>query len=132
MGFEEISHTADWSARIWAQDIPSLFVESARAMNSLSGTTTSPGPRQKQTFEAEGPDTESLLVAFLSELVYYAEQESLAFEQFDVKVEPKKLQVEMEGAPIASVDKAIKAATYHNLKIEKTSEGFEITIVFDV
>ena len=38
MGFEEISHTADWSARIWAEDLPSLFVESARAMNSLSGT----------------------------------------------------------------------------------------------
>ena len=38
MGFEEISHTADWSARVWAPDLPSLFTEAARAMNSLSGT----------------------------------------------------------------------------------------------
>ena len=28
----------------------------------------------------------------------------------------------MEGAQIESVDKAIKAVTYHNLKIEKTTE----------
>jgi SHS2 domain-containing protein len=38
----------------------------------------------------------------------------------------------MEGAPIASLDKAIKAVTYHNLRINETSKGFETTIVFDV
>ncbi len=83
MGFEEISHTADWSARVWAEDLPSLFVEAARAMNSLSGTVIGTGPRVTRTFEAEGPDVESLLVAFLSELVYYQEQENLAFDVFD-------------------------------------------------
>jgi SHS2 domain-containing protein len=42
------------------------------------------------------------------------------------------LKVEMEGAQIVSTDKAIKAVTYHNLKIERTKRGFEVTIVFDV
>jgi SHS2 domain-containing protein len=132
MGFEEISHTADWSARIWAEDLPSLFTEAARAMNSLSGTTAGTGPRVKQTFEAEGPDAESLMVAFLSELLYYQEQENLAFDVFALKVQDQKLNVEMEGAQIASSEKAIKAVTYHNLKIEKTPGGLETTIVFDV
>ena len=132
MGFEEISHTADWSARVWAKDLPSLFIEAARAMNSLSGTVIGTGPRVTRTFEAEGPDVESLLVAFLSELVYYQEQENSAFDTFDLRVAAQWLKVGMEGAPIASVEKAIKAVTYHNLKIEKTPEGFEKTIVFDV
>lgn len=146
MGFEEISHTADWSARVWAQDLPSLFAEAARAMNSLAGTAIDNDAHVKRTFEAEAPDAESLLVAFLSELVYYQEQENLAFEVFELEVKstaltvaawrhvPKgqKLKVKMEGGQIASVDKAIKAVTYHNLKIEKTNEGFETTIVFDV
>jgi SHS2 domain-containing protein len=143
MGFEEISHTADWSARVWAQDLPSLFVEAARAMNSLAGTVTGKSPRLKQTFESEAPDAESLLVAFLSELVYYQEQENLAFDAFELEVKsatltgaavPKgqKLKVEMEGAQIVSIDKAIKAVTYHNLKIEETSRGIEVVIVFDV
>lgn len=140
MGFEEISHTADWSVRVWAQDLPSLFAESARAMNSLSGTSMGNGPRLKRTFEAEAPDAESLLVAFLSELVYCQEQENLAFDTFEPKVEKpalslskgQRLKVDMEGAPIESMDKAIKAVTYHNLRIEESKQGFETTIVFDV
>jgi SHS2 domain-containing protein len=132
MGFEEISHTADWSVRVWAQDLPSLFAQSARAMNSLSGTVTSNGPRVKRTFESEAPDEESLLVAFLSELVYYQEQEKLAFDIFKLEVKSKRLKVEMEGAQIVSLDKAIKAVTYHNLQIKETDQGFETTIVFDV
>jgi SHS2 domain-containing protein len=132
MGFEEISHTADWSARVWAADLPSLFIEAAQAMNSLSGTVIGTGPRARRTFEVEGPDPESLLVAFLSELLYYQEQENLAFDTFDLRVANQWLKVEVEGAQISSSEKAIKAVTYHNLKIEKTTEGIETTIVFDV
>jgi SHS2 domain-containing protein len=145
MGFEEVSHTADWSVRVWAQDLPSLFAEAARGMNFLSGTRMSNGPRVKRTFETESPDAESLLVAFLSELVYCQEQEKLAFDRFEIEVKKlarsssgaavskgKTLKVEMEGAQVSSVDKAIKAVTYHNLQIRETEQGFETTIVFDV
>lgn len=132
MGFEEIPHTADWSVRIWAPDLQSLFTEATRAMNSLSGTVIGNSTRVKRTFETEAPDPESLLVAFLSELLYYQEQEALAFDAFDLRVAAQWLKVEMEGAQIASSEKAIKAVTYHNLKIEKTDQGFETTIVFDV
>jgi SHS2 domain-containing protein len=132
MGFEEISHTADWSVRVWADDLPSLFVEAARAMNSLSGTVLQERLRAERRFEAEGPDAEGLLVAFLSELVYYQEHENLAFDVLEVKVESGKLEVIMEGAQIESMDKSIKAVTYHNLKIQKTGADLETTIVFDV
>ena len=133
MGFEEISHTADWSVRVWAQELPSLFAESARAMNALAGTVIEPRPRLERMFESEGTDLESLLVAFLSELVYCQEQENLAFDTFELKFEgDQRLKAQMEGAPIASTDKAIKAVTYHNLKIEETSRGYEVIIVFDV
>ena len=132
MGFEEISHTADWSARVWAEDVPTLFKEAALAMNALAGIRIGDGTRLKQGFEVEGPDTESLLVAFLSELLYYQEQENLAFDVFELAVEDRRLKVDMEGAQIASSEKAIKAVTYHNLKIQRTNEGFETTIVFDV
>jgi len=132
MGFEEISHTADWSARVWAPDLPTLFKEAARAMSSLSGTVAGNGARVSKTFEAKGIDLESLLVAFLSELVYYQEQEDLTFDVFDLAIASQWLKVAMEGAQIESVDKAIKAVTYHNLRIERNAEGFETTIVFDV
>jgi len=132
MGFEEISHTADWSVRVWAEDLPALFAEAARAMNSLAGAETGAGSRVTRRFESEGRDAESLLVAFLSELVYYQEQENLAFDTFDIQMSAEKISMRMEGGEITSVDKAIKAVTYHGLEIEETERGLEATIVFDV
>jgi len=132
MGFEEIPHTADWSVRVWADDLGGLFVESARAMNTLAGVVTAPGTRVQRRFEFKGPDPESLLIAFLSELVYYQEQENLAFTRFDLRVLDQRVSVTMEGEQIASVDKAIKAVTWHNLKIAQTGHGYEVEIVFDV
>ncbi len=132
MGFEEISHTADWSIRVWADDLAGLLVESARGMNWLAGAELADQPRVKQSFEAEGPDGESMLVAFLSELVYYAEQQNLGFDDFDIQLNDGRLKADMGGAPLKSLSKAIKAVTWHNLKIKETERGLEVEIVFDV
>jgi SHS2 domain-containing protein len=132
MGFEEIQHTADWSLHVWANDLPSLFVESAQGMNWLAGARQAQGPKVKREYEFEAADAESLLVSFLTELVYAQEQENLMFELFDVEFSGNRIHVNMEGAHTEYLGKAIKAVTYHNLKIVKTENGFETTIVFDV
>ena len=132
MGFEEIPHTADWSLRVWADDLPGLLAESARGMNVLTGAVLADRPRLKRTFETTGADGESLLVAFLTELVYSAEQENLGFDDFALEIKDDRLKVEMEGAPLKSLSKAIKAVTWHNLKIRETTRGLEVEIVFDV
>jgi protein archease len=131
-GFEELSHTADWAIRVWARSLPELFVEAASGMNTLSGLRPTSSPRVSRTFEAKAPDVESLLVAFLSELVWAVEQEKLVFDAFNVVLKGSKLKVIMLGAPILSINKSIKAVTYHNLQITKTDLGFQVEIVFDV
>jgi len=131
-GFEELSHTADWAMRVWAGSLPALFAEAARGMNTLSGAKPVPGSRVSRTFETQAPDVESLLVAFLSELVWSVEQENLVFDAFQVILKGSKLKVKMSGAPLLSLNKAIKAVTYHNLQIIKTDDGFQVEIVFDV
>ena len=132
MPYEELPHTADWCLRVWAGSLPALFAEAARGMNALSGVRLAEGSRARRTFETAAPDPESLLVAFLSELVYAAEQEKLGFDMFMIDIEGQTLKVEMEGAPLLSLNKAIKAVTYHNLQIQQTARGYEIEIVFDV
>ncbi|MEW5830816.1 MAG: archease [Chloroflexota bacterium] len=132
MGFEEIPHTADWALRVWAGDLPGLLAESARGMNWLAGAELSGTPRETRILEVESADAESLLVAFLSELVYYAEQENLGFDEFEFEVESSMLKVEMRGAPLKSLKKAIKAVTWHNLEVKETGRGLEVEIVFDV
>jgi SHS2 domain-containing protein len=136
MGFEEVAHTADWALRVWDTDMAGLFAEAARGMYALAGAQPAQGPSVSRTFATETQDVESLLVAFLSELVYSAEQEHLKFEGFQVEIQENsagwKLNVAMSGAPLISVNKIIKAVTYHNLQIQQTERGYIVEIVFDV
>ena len=137
MPFEELAHTADWALRVRAADLAELFAESARGMNALTGAqplsaVEGSGPRAHRIMTLSAPDAESLLVAFLSELVYAAEQEHLVFDEFKIQVEGQTLKVEMDGALLESINKTIKAVTYHNLQIRETEGGVEVEIVFDV
>ena len=101
-------------------------------MNWLAGAELAEGPRVKKMFETEESDGESLLVAFLTELVYFAEQGNIGFDNFDIQIKNDRLKVEMEGAPLKSLSKAIKAVTWHKLEIQKSARGLEVEIVFDV
>lgn len=131
-GFEEIPHTADWAMRVWAEDLPGLFAEAARGMNSLAGVQLESGPRLERQIELEAGDNESLLVAFLSELLYIQEHENLAFDAFKLRMHNSFLKGELEGAAIAGIAKAIKAVTFHDLRIARSERGFQVQLVFDV
>jgi SHS2 domain-containing protein len=132
MPFQEIQHTADWSMHVWAESLPALFVDSARGMNSLAGVRLSDTPRIHREFSIRATDTESLLVAFLSELVYYTDKENVAFDTFNVEINGDRIAVEMKGAPLMWINKAIKAVTYHRMAVRQTMRGFEVELVFDV
>lgn len=137
MPFEELDHTADWSLRVWAPNLSQLFIDACKGMNVLSGIRLARMPRLARKITASAPDTVGLLVSFLSELIYYNEQEHLAFDQFAVKLtipknQPCRLSANLRGAPILLINKSIKAVTYHDLQIQPTDEGYEARIVFDV
>lgn len=136
MPFEELPHTADWALRVWADDLAGLLAESARGMAALSGLKQASGPRLSRRVKIEAADAESLLVAFLSEIVYLADQDGLGVDGLKVeKLEgsgPFELEVEFVCGAIRSVDKVIKAVTYHNMQIRQTACGLEVEIVFDV
>ncbi len=118
--------------KVWAEDLPSLFVEAAHGMNALSGLVLASGPRLSRAFRHEAMDDETLLVAFLSELIYAREQENLGFDTFQVELRPGSANINMEGSPVASVEKPIKAVTFHNLEIRHSDHSCETNIVFDV
>ncbi len=131
-GHEEIPHTADWALRVWAEDLPSLFDEAANGMASLSGVQLEAGPSVPRAVELEAADDESLLVAFLSELLYMQEQEGLGFERLHIHITGDRLMARFDAAPLAAVSKPIKAVTFHDLKINRAEQGYEVVIVFDV
>ena len=131
-GFQEIEHTADWELEVWAPDLPALLEQAAMGMYSLAGVRLRAGRRVDRSFSLPMEDAESLLVRFLGELLYLAEQEALAFDRFDLRLEAGWLQAWLSGAEIEAVPKEIKAVTYHNLAIQRTKKGLRVHIVFDV
>jgi SHS2 domain-containing protein len=132
-GFREHPHTADWELEVWAPDLCTLLEQAARGMYSLSGMRLQPGLTHTRSITLLGDDAESLLVRFLTELLWLEQEESLGFDKFNVQIdEHYSLQAELSGSSIASLDKEIKAVTYHNLEVKATSQGLWVTIVFDV
>lgn len=131
-GFEEIAHTADWALRVWAPDLPELFAQAAQGMYALMQVRLEPAPRLERALEIEGADAESLLVSFLSDLLYYGEHEGVGFDTFDIQVDGTRLRAVAGGAPIAQQNKEIKAVTFHNLAVYASEAGVSTIIVFDV
>lgn len=131
-GFREIEHTADWELEVWAPDLPALLEQAARGMNALSGVQIEQGPVQQRSFVLPATDSEKLLVSFLSELLYAQERDGLVFVRFNLTLHEDRLLARVEGVPLHSLEKEIKAVTYHNLKLRQTQRGVEARIVFDV
>jgi SHS2 domain-containing protein len=131
-GFHEIEHTADWELEAWAPDLPGLLEQAARGMYKLAGARLQPGPRQSRSVELEADDPETLVVSFLSELLFLSEQERLIFDSFHLIIEGHRLSAHLEGAPIHSIEKEIKAVTWHNLKVSLGARGLSVRVVFDV
>jgi SHS2 domain-containing protein len=132
--FEEVEHTADWALRVRGRDYGELLVNAARGMSRLlvSDPATIPTDVERR-FTLDAFDGESLLVEWLSELVYWAEAEMLVFREFELgQVTPDHLEVVVRGGPVPGLQKHIKAVTYHNLEIVETEDGLEATVVFDV
>lgn len=132
-GFREHAHTADWALEVWAPGLPTLLEQAARGMYALAGMQLSPGSRQVHTIILQADDAESLLVRFLSELLWLQQEREIGFDEFDIHIDQcYNLQASVKGSVIAKLDKEIKAVTYHNLAVQTTSTGLHVNIVFDV
>ena len=134
MGFEEVEHTADKALRIFGINLKELMISAAQGMTQLMvGDLSKISIDIEKRIELQAVDAESLLVEWLSELAYWAETELLAFKKFRITdVTATRLEATIVGGKLVTLEKHIKAVTYHNLEIRKTPKGLEVTVVFDV
>ncbi len=131
-GHRDIDHTADWALDIWAPELESLFEEAAIGMYGLSGVKTEDTRRISRTIELERSDRASLLVGFLSEILYWLQADRVAFDNFQLHCSDVRLEAHLTGGPLVSVDKEIKAVTWHDLRVELEETDWEARVTFDV
>jgi SHS2 domain-containing protein len=131
--YEEIEHTADWALKVRGADLPALFSNAALGMMDLAGVQTGEDAGQTRTVELQAIDSETLLVDWLHELVVALEVEQMAFGEIDLEIiNGRRLVGTVRAVPIASIEKPVKAVTFNELVVQKSAQGFEATIVFDV
>ncbi len=109
------------------------------ALGMLNSITPLEGIREKESYSAEasGTDLQSLIVNILDELLFLNDSEGLTAKRLIIDVDEKNLTAKAEArgerfsAATHEVGIAVKAVTYHMMKIEKIAEGYGVQVVFD-
>jgi len=130
--FEEIDHVADRAIRVYGHDLKELFENAAYGMFALMANPDESEPTVRRMVQVEASDWETLLVAWLNELLFLQETEGEMYSRFQVQeLTPTGLKALVEGKPGHATKAKVKAATFHNLAIEETPQGYVATLVFD-
>ena len=135
MSFEEISHTADVKIHARALTLEELFSETFKALMQVMYGTTSQGEIQREV-RIESSDIESLLIDFLSEVLFISEVESLVFSGAFLRINGLSLIAELKGEPFDparhSGGSEVKGISYSGLAITHDANGYMLDIIFDV
>jgi len=132
--------TADIAFKAYGKDINELFENSAMAMFNIMSNVSKVKQKIKKDVKCEAMDIQSLMFNWLNELLFLSDSESLIFSFFEVdikKLDEKKfvLNAICKGEKIDEkrheINTHIKAATYHNMKIEK-NDFWEAQVILDV
>jgi SHS2 domain-containing protein len=135
MSFFEVSHTADVKIRATAPTLETLFSEALAAlMQVLYGPDRKGGIKREIALEAE--DNESLLMDFLSEVLYLAEVDGLVFSGAEIHISGSKLTALLDGEHFDrsrhALGTEVKGISYSGLAIAHDANGYKLDIVFDV
>ena len=139
--YEYLEHTADVKFLAYGNTLEEVFENAALAMfNVIIDTEKVSGETAIDVF-LKSPDLESLLVDWLSELLYLFEVDEIVFWKFRVE-EIRKEEGEYSIKSLASGEKyypgshpfetEIKAVTYNQLELEKTADGWKAQVVVDI
>lgn len=136
MKFITINHTADVGIIAYGKTLSKLFENTAFGMFSLITPLKRVKEKNLISVSIDAHDKEELLITFLNELLYYYSTKKVLFKIFEIlKITETHLDANISGEKISDheISNDIKAATYHNLKIEKMPDGtYKTRIIFDV
>lgn len=135
--YEQIPHTSDIAIRAYGGDLRELFSNAAFGMFDIIADLNGLKQSVSVDIELEAYSLEELLVAWLDELLYDFYTKGIIFCDFDiVDIADTRIKAHAHGRHIADnrnrLKTEIKAATYHDLKIEEDNNMYSVEIVFDV
>ena len=124
--FEILEHTADVGLQSRGATLEDAFAGVAEGLATLLGAWF-PGEGTENWLHVEGEDPESLLAAWVDELLYMHEVQDVGFGGFVVhRVGDQGLEAQVRTVALGDRELegvGIKAATYHRLRVGKEPDG---------
>jgi SHS2 domain-containing protein len=137
--FEILEHKADLKIRVFGKTKEKLFENAMVGMfeaakyEMTKRQTTGRLTTKRLTIKIKSIDFSSLLVDFLSEVLYLVETKKLVFEKVEFKkFKENEIEATLIGKPLKRMGVHIKGVTYHDLKIFQKNGNFEAEILFDI
>jgi SHS2 domain-containing protein len=135
--FEILEHPADVDFRAHGATIEELFANAALALISIAGDLEAIEERERREVEATGEDIESLLYAWLAEIVAVADADRLVLGRIEVT---SLGEGRVTGAAYGErydhsqhrAGTAIKAVTYHKFFVKQSPTGWVAEVFLDV
>jgi len=131
--YKILEHTADVGIEVESLNLEKAFEEAALAMISLSIDINKVDKTIKKNFNLSAENYDSLLVKFLSEILYLFDAEQFVPGYVKVKINNLTLNAELEGEKYNREKHGsylvIKAVTYHMLMVDKTGR---LRVLFDI
>ena len=135
--FRILEHTADIGFEAFGATRQEVFRNAARALTHLTVDLEAIAPREGKLLRAEASDMPSLLVNWLSEILYLFDAEGWLFRdcEFDALTE-RSLTAMARGEKFDrrkhQVKLLVKAVTYHQLELMETAEGWRAQVYVDI
>lgn len=134
-GFRLINHTADVGIEAEGKTLEDLFINAVGGLYYILFGESPPHTPENvsENISLDAPDTETLLVEWLNEILYHAVSHKRYFDKINLKISDLALSASLNGVVLDCCFKhEVKSATYHDLKIVKTASGYKVKVIFDL
>jgi SHS2 domain-containing protein len=126
--FQVLEHTADVGFEAFGDTREEVFRNAGRALMNVIVDLDSVAPRETARFAVQAREPAGLLVAWLSEILYLEDTDGWLFHDFNVEgVTDNSIIASGAGERFEAgrhqIKLLVKAITYHQLALEKMSDG---------
>ncbi|MBP1738621.1 MAG: hypothetical protein H6Q48_914 [Deltaproteobacteria bacterium] len=135
--FEFVDHTGDLGVRVSGESLPRLFEQAAEALTFILTDPETIRIKKTRKLLLKAKTDEELLITWLNEFVYLFDTEGLLFKAFEVlSIHDHHLEALAQGEIYIEgrhpIKTAVKAATYHQLKISRHQGVWTAQVIFDL
>lgn len=137
MQFEVLDISGDVGIRAFGRSLEEVLINAALGMYNLITDTGAVEKKKSINVEVESHSLEGLLVSWLNELIFQFDTYGFIGRDIEIKeLTERGLKASLSGEDFDETRHEkrllVKAATYHQLKIERDGEDWKVEIIFDI